>query len=180
MRTVTAAVVAAAVLVAGCGGDDENGQEDEPQVDSTDVSDPGVTLVAEARREGSRVVIDYTLANPGVAPVGMVDVDVTMDGLEPLDGGAYRVSFLRSTADPSGGEPLPDLQGRAVPERGEVTGTARVTGEFEEVPPEVELCIEVVTQGVEDAGDGIVTFPYGDPDTPPVLACSGRVVVPEG
>jgi len=179
MRTVTAAVVAAAVLVAGCGGD-EDGQEDEPQMDSTNVSDPGVTLLAEARREGSRVIIDYTLANPGETPVGMVDVDVTMDGLEPLDGGAYRVSYLRSTADPSGGEPLPDLQGRAVPERGEVTGTARVTGEFEEVPPEVELCIEVVTQGVEDAGDGIVTFPYGDPDTPPVLACSGRVVVPEG
>ena len=102
MRTVTAAVVAAAVLVAGCGGDDENGQEDEPQVDSTDVSDPGVTLLAEARREGSRVIIDYTLTNPGDTPLGMVDIDVTMDGLEPLDGGAYRVSFLRSTADPSG------------------------------------------------------------------------------
>jgi hypothetical protein len=55
-----------------------------------------------------------------------------------------------------------------------------VTGEFEEVPPEVELCIEVVTQGVEDAGDGAVTFPYRDPDALPVLACSGRVAVPEG
>ena len=87
---------------------------------------------------------------------------------------------VRSTADPSGGEPLPDLQGRAVPEGDEVTGTARVTGEFEEVPPAVELCIEVVTEGVQDAGDGIVTFPYRDPDTPPVLACSGRVAVPEG
>ena len=180
MRRSVAVVVAAALAAAGCGGDDggdgaeARGQEQQEE----QVADTAAELTATVRLEGRTVVFDYALVNQGDEPLGVVDVATVMDRLEQLDGGANRVSYLRASADPAAGSPLPDLQGILLPAGGTVTGTARVTGEFDLVPPTVELCIEVVAEDVEGAAGGTATFPYRHPDTPPTLACTGRLPVP--
>lgn len=187
MRRFAAVVAAAAALAAaGCGDDGGDGaeargqaQQDRQEEQEEQVADTAAELTATVRREGRKVVVEYVLVNEGDEPLGVVDVATVMDRLEPLDGGAYRVSYLRASADPAAGSPLPDLQGTLLPAGGTVTGTARVTGEFDQVPPAVQLCIEVVADDVEGSAGGTASFPYRHPDTPPTLACTGRLPVPE-
>ena len=178
-----------AVVAAGCGDGDEEG---EPVADATASTataggeEAGVAtdveLIATVFREGQRLSFDYTLANGGAEPIAVVDTLTVLDQLEPLDGGAYRIVYARMTGDAAAGSPspspLPDLQGKVVTPHGQLATTARVTGDWDEVPPEVELCIEVVPQPWTDAGGGVADFPYRAPDAEPTLACSGRLPVP--
>ena len=188
MRWPAIAVLVAAGLAlaaAGCGDGD---QEEEPVADAADTPETtggsglgaGVELIATLFRDGQRLSFDYTLANRGAEPIAVVDTLAVMDQLEPLEGGAYRIVYARTTGDAAAGSPspLPDLQGKVVTPDGQLATTARVTGVWDEIPPEVELCIEVVPQPWTDAGGGVATFPYRAPDTEPTLACSGRLPVP--
>jgi hypothetical protein len=191
MRWPAIAVLAAAGLAAtavGCGDDD---QEGEPVADASEATGTtgggeeageaaGVELTATVFREGQRLSFDYTLANTGSEPIAVVDTLAVMDQLEPLDGGAYRIVYARTTGDAAAGSPspLPDQQGKVVTPDGQLATTARVTGDWDEVPPEVELCIEVVPPPWTDAGGGVATFPYRAPDAEPALACSGRLPAP--
>jgi hypothetical protein len=185
-----AALVAAglAVAAAGCGDGD---QEGEPVADAAETTGAagggeeadmatGVELTATVFREGARLSFDYRLANTGTEAIAVVDTLAVLDQLEPLDGGAYRIVYARATGDAAAGSPspLPDLQGRVVTHAGQLATTARVTGDWDEIPPEVELCIEVVPPPWTDAGGGVANFPYRAPGTPPTLACSGRLAVP--
>jgi hypothetical protein len=173
-----------AVAAAGCGDGDREGEPVAGATETTDTAgggeDTGVELTATVFREGPRLSFDYTLANTGTGPIAVVDTLAVLDQLEPLDGGAYRIVFARTTGDAAAGSPspLPDLQGKVVTADGQLATTARVTGDWDEISPEVELCIEVVPQPWTDAGGGVATFPYRAPDTEPTLACSGRLPVP--
>jgi hypothetical protein len=190
MRLVAAALLAATLAagVAGCGGDDRGGappttatgsQEDTtvPTTDTPTAPD-GVSLSAAVRLDRRRVLFDYTLANTGAEPVAVVDPTRVIDTLDQLADGVYRAGFLRNQADPAGGSPLPFLEGVIVAAGGELTGTAGITGQFDELPEKVQLCIEVVPQPWTDAGGGVAQFPYGTPAAERLLACTEQLAVP--
>lgn len=194
MRPFVAAVLAAALATGAvaCGGDDETGdgaetaapvEEETTTVPTGDdptatIAPEGVSLTATVRLDRRRVLFDYTLANTGAEPVAVVDTGSVIDTLDPLGDGGYRAAFLRSEADATAGAPLPFLRGVVVAAGARLTGTAGITGQFEDLPPTVELCIEVAPQPWTDKGDGVAEFPYRAPGTPPVLACTGQLAVP--
>lgn len=194
MRPLVAAVLAAALAAGavGCGGDDGTGdgaetatpgQEETTTVPASDTptaptAPESVSLTATVRLDRRRVLFDYTLANAGAEPVAVVDTGSVIDTLEPVGEGGYRAAFLRGEADPAGGAPLPLLRGVVVAAGAELTGTAGITGQFEDLPTTVELCIEVAARPWTDEGDGVAEFPYRMPGTPPVLACTGQLAVP--
>lgn len=194
MRPFVAAAVAAALATGavGCGADDETGdgadtavpvQEETTTVPTSDApaaptAPEGVSLTATVRLDRRRVLFDYTLANAGREPVAVVDTGSVIDTLDPVGEGGYRAAFLRGEADPAGGAPLPFLRGVVVAAGAELTGTAGITGQFEDLPSTVELCIEVAPRPWTDEGDGVAEFPYRVPGTAPVLACTGQLAVP--
>jgi hypothetical protein len=182
-----------AVLGTGCGDDDaatstttttappaptSTDAEETDTVPTTGTPAPGVTLTATVRLDGTRVAFDYALANSGVEPVAVVDPAGVVDALDPAGDGAYRASFLRATGDPSGGSPLPSLEGLVVAPGAELPGTAGITGRFDELPDTVQLCIEVVPAPWTDAGGGVARFPYRPTGTPATLACTDQLAVP--
>lgn len=180
------------LLGSGCGDDGDgtttttrpaptspDGQEPDT-VATTGIPASGVTLTATVRLDRSRVVFDYTLANTGGEPVAVVDPAGVVDVLDPAGEGAYRASFLRATGDPSGGSPLPSLEGLVVAPGAELTGTAGISGQFEDLPDRVQLCLEVVPAPWTDAGGGVARFPYRSTGTDPLLACTDQLPVPPG
>jgi hypothetical protein len=198
MRRALAGLVAVAAVglvsvAVGCGDDEAGtsppstppsttagGQED-TTVPSSDAPTPavaGVSLTASVRLDGSRVLFDYALANTGSEPVAVVDTAGVIDVLEPTGDGAYRAAFLRTEGDPAGGSPLPSLQGVVVAAGDELARTAGITGQFDRLPPAVQLCIEVVPQPWTDHGAGVARFPYRPTGTEPALACTDQLTVP--
>lgn len=185
------AVVITPVLVGACGDDEGSaptttgapvaGAEEETDVPTAELFEPArdVVLTATVRLDRNRVLFDYTLANTGADDVAVVDPATVVDTLTPVDGG-YRAAFLRTSGDATAGAPLPTLRGLVVAAGGEITGTTGITGQFDELPPAVELCIEVVPRPWTDAGDGVAEMPYRPTDTEPALACSGQLAVPDG
>ena len=156
MRWPAIAVLAAglAATAVGCGDDDQEGSRwrtpRKPRARRAAARRAGlaarVELTATVFREGQRLSFEYTLANTGSEPIALVDTLAVMDQLEPLDGGAYRIVYARTTADAAAGSPspLPDQQGKLVTPDGSAGHGRRVTGDWDKVPAEVELCIEVV------------------------------------
>lgn len=181
------------VLAGACGDDDDGsaptttgapatGGEEETDVPTAEPSEPArdVALTASVRLDRSRVLFDYTLANTGADDVAVVDPATVVDTLTSVEGGGYRAAYLRTSGDATAAAPLPMLRGFVVAAGGEITGTTGITGQFDELPPAVELCIEVVPRPWTDAGDGVAEMPYRPTDTEPVLACSGQLAVPDG
>lgn len=180
------------LLSAGCGDDGEaastttrpaptspDGQETDT-VATTGIPASGVTLTATVGLDRGRVVFDYTLANSGDEPVAVVDPAGVVDVLDPAGEDAYRASFLRATGDPSGGSPLPSLEGLVVAPGAELTGAVGISGQFDDLPGRVQLCLEVVPAPWTDAGGGVARFPYRSTGTDPLLACTDQLAVPSG
>jgi hypothetical protein len=178
-------VLGGVAVVAGCGGD-ETGAATTTTATPTTVTTTSttaggpvddVTLTAQVRLDGSRVLFDYVLANGGPEPIALVDPASVVDELEPSGEGAFRASFLRTSADPATGGPLPSLRGKVAAAGAEIAGTAGITGQFEQLPETVQLCIEIVPRPWTDAGGGVAEFPYRLPGTAPALACTERLPV---
>jgi hypothetical protein len=178
---VTLLAALAAPALAACGDDDSGETAGEAREDPP-VSAPaaeGVTLTATLHRDGRRVRFDYMLANPGPDPAAVVDPTSVVEALEIPDGGGMRARYLRPTGDPAGGAPLPELSGLIVPAGGERTGTGAITGQFEELPDTLTICIEVVPRPWRDEG-GVARFPYGAPGGEPALTCTGELALGPG
>lgn len=183
-RGVGIALCLAAALapaVAGC-SDDGDGNDDDPggttEVDERTTA-PGVVLDATVRLQGDEVLLSLTLGNEGERMVGTVDPARGGDRLTPLGDGAFRVDFLRAEAGAGegGDDVLPPLSGLAIAPGESREVDARVLGHWEQPPTEVEVCVEVVTDHV-DEHDGAASFPYRKPGEPPTVACSGPVRLP--
>jgi len=184
-----ALATAGALALAGCGDDDtadgdggSAGDDGESQEEGVTDDDwpraDGVTLDATPAAADRHVRIEFTLTNTGDVPVAVVDPADTPDRVASLDGGAVRVSYLGTEGAPGGGDAVPPGEGVLLAPGASHSGTARALGRGEDVPPELEMCVEVVADFFDDDdGDGRVTFPYRPTDEAPTVACSDRRTV---
>jgi hypothetical protein len=173
--------LATAVVLSGCGGDDEgaagDGRGDEIVTDDSRRTDD-VTVDATATADRGTVVIDFTVTNDGDVPVAVVDPTSRPDHEVPVADGVVQISFLAPVGGSRGGEPLPPGEGVLLAPGESHSGTTRALTRDAEVPDAVEVCVEVVVDHYADAdSDGLVTFPLRTSADPPTLACSARLPV---
>lgn len=192
---VVAVTLTAGLALVGCGGDDDDGGDgateagaggsatttaaDENQ-EGAETTVENVTLAATVRLDGRLVNFDYTLTNAGTEPVAVVDPAAVAEQVDMLDEGSFRASWVRSEVYGEGGGPLPFLRGKIVVAGAELEATAGISGEWDELPSVVQLCIEVVPQPWTDKGDGVAEFPYRPRGAAPTLVCTDELDVPTG